>query len=78
MAQRNVWDVIYDTASRQWHVMREGGKRASSRHDRKDDAVAAATAYAQNNKPSQVRIHKTDGMIQSERTYGDDPTRYKG
>ena len=78
MAQRNVWDVVFDSASKQWQVIREGGKRASSRHDRKDDAVAAAVGYAQNNAPGQVRIHKTDGTLQSERTYGSDPAGSKG
>ena len=44
----------------------------------KKDAIAAAVRGAKKNQPSQVVIHKRDGTIQEERTFGDDPVRSKG
>lgn len=42
-------------------------------YETKVEAVNAARELALRHKPSQIRIHKRDGKIQEERTYGDDP-----
>ncbi|MDO8467050.1 MAG: DUF2188 domain-containing protein [bacterium] len=41
-------------------------------------AVAYALSLAKNLRPSQVKIHRHDGVIQEERTFGQDPERYLG
>jgi hypothetical protein len=41
-------------------------------------AVAEAIAQAKCHEPCSLRIHKPDGRIQEERTYGNDPKRTKG
>ena len=43
-----------------------------------DAAIARAKSTAQKNLPSQVIVHKADGEIQTEFTYGDDPKKKKG
>lgn len=61
-----------------WEVKAEGAKRASAVEGRKVEAVERARQIAQNQSPSQVVIHKMDGTIQTEHTYGDDPHPPKG
>jgi hypothetical protein len=78
MKKRIVYHVTYDISSNEWKVKRQGTKRAPSKHSNKDQAITAAIYKAMNNTPSQVKIHKRDGKIQEERTYGGDPERYPG
>lgn len=52
-----------------WAVQREGVARASSRHGKKAEAVAAARELAKNHTPSRLVIHKQDGSVQTETTY---------
>ena len=44
----------------------------------KKEAVYDAVRLCKANKPSQVKIHKNNGVFQSERTYGNDPRKYVG
>ncbi len=78
MQKRIVYHVTYDISSFEWNVKRQGTKRAPSKHSTKDQAITVAIYKAMNKKPSQVTIHKRDGKIQEERTYGGDPERYPG
>ena len=52
-----------------WKVEAEGATRATSVHPTKEEAVNAARELAQNQRPSQVIIHKKDGAFQTEYTY---------
>jgi len=61
-----------------WKVKKEGCDRASSIHDNKDDAIEDARRLAQSNPLSQVKVHRRDGTIQTEWTYGEDPEKYPG
>ena len=61
-----------------WEVKREGADRASRVASTKADAVRIAAELARNRGPSQVVIHKADGKIQGERTYGKDPYPPRG
>jgi hypothetical protein len=45
---------------------------------RRQKAVAFAAKQARSMGNSQVVMRKKDGTIQSERTHGDDPRRFKG
>jgi len=54
-----------------WAVVREGGKRARSRHNTQGAAVKAARAAAKNER-GQLIVHRADGKIREERTYRHD------
>mgnify|MGYP001769713510 CR=1 FL=1 len=56
-----------------WKVKIEGAQRSSSVHDTKQEAEQAAREQAKKGSLSQVIIHKKDGTIQEEHTYGNDP-----
>lgn len=69
---------IHVTGTRgDWRVVREGNERASATAATKEAAIQRARDLA---KPQggQVIIHGTDGRIQSERSYGNDPFPPKG
>jgi uncharacterized protein YdaT len=61
-----------------WKVKAEGSKRAVDIIDNKADAVERAIELAKSNPLGQVKIHKQDGTIQTEHTYGKDPFPPKG
>ncbi|MBN8612106.1 MAG: DUF2188 domain-containing protein [Deltaproteobacteria bacterium] len=77
MATRTVYDVAPHGDGR-WHVKRRGADKAASVHDTRFHAVDAGVEVARNNQPSQLVIHKGDGTIEEERTYGNDPYPPKG
>ncbi|NDY41590.1 DUF2188 domain-containing protein [Dissulfurirhabdus thermomarina] len=56
-----------------WNVKEENASRASSSHDTKAEAIARAKESAKKQALGQVIIHKQDGTIQTEHTYGKDP-----
>jgi len=55
-------------AGNNWAVVR-GGKGIET-FDSKEGAVQAGRRIARESGPSQLRIHKRNGRIQEERTYG--------
>jgi hypothetical protein len=61
-----------------WKVKRDGAQRADSIHDNKDDAIERAKELAKSQDLGQVVIHRQDGTIQTEHTYGQDPYPPKG
>ena len=56
-----------------WDVKKEKADRASSNHDTKAEAIERAKELAKKQTLGQVVIHKKDGTIQIEYTYGEDP-----
>jgi len=52
-----------------WQGKLEGGQRASVKGDTKSDVVKKTIDLAKNQESSSVKIHKTDGKFQEERTY---------
>ncbi len=76
--RRDVYHVVPDKATGEWHVNKEDASEPISTHSKKDDAVDAAIELAKRNEPSQVKIHKADGTFQREYTYGEDPEKYSG
>jgi len=60
-----------------WRGVREGGERATFTAPTKQAAIEKGRAQAQKEQ-GQLIIHKTDGKIQEERTYGKDPFPPKG
>ena len=68
-----------------WKIERLGEKRNTLLNtcvrklgETKADAVAYARKFAINHQPSQVVVHKRDGKIQTEWTFGKDPRRSEG
>lgn len=61
-----------------WKGKVQGGERASVVADTKEEAVRMTIEIAKKQQDSQVIIHKQDGKIQEERTYGNDPHPPKG
>lgn len=55
-----------------WRVQGENALRASSRHRNKEQAVKRGRELAQA-RSGDVIIHREDGKIQVEYSYGDDP-----
>lgn len=76
MANRKTYHVT--SRDGDWVVQAEKAARASSKHPNKAEAVDRAVELAKSQGLSQVIIHKQDGTIQEERTYGKDPYPPKG
>lgn len=61
---------------RDWAVKRD--KRVIKTYSRKADAIRGGRVLAKSHKKGQLVIHKRDGTIQTEYTYGADPRKSKG
>ena len=66
---RKRYDVVPNGSA--WRVTHQ--RMTLSNHARKPDAIDAGVRVARANMPSQLVIHRADGTIEDERTYGDDP-----
>ncbi|HVZ32109.1 MAG TPA: DUF2188 domain-containing protein [Polyangiaceae bacterium] len=73
---RNVYSVM--PAGAGWRVKREGARRAAALHRQKSDALARAKALAKRSGLGQVKVHRRNGEIEAEFTYGKDPRRTAG
>ena len=62
-----------------WAFKKEGADRATKTADTKKEIIQKARDFM-SDKTGSVKIHKTDGKIQEERTYQrkDDPRKTKG
>ena len=60
-----------------WKTIKEGDDRPVATGARKDEVVEKARRQARKEQ-GQLIIHKRDGKIQEERTYGSDPSSSKG
>ena len=69
MAKRNYHVVA---KGKQWGLVREGGKRASSLHPTQRQAIKAGQKLAKDGK-AEVVIHRPDGRIRDSDSYGNDP-----
>ncbi len=61
-----------------WQGKRTGADRASVTASTKAEAVAKTKGLAKAAPLGQIRIHKENGQIQMEHTYGQDPRKYLG
>ena len=73
--------TVFHVATRdgQWVVTRE--RRPDGEYDAfetKDEAIERARRIAHAERPSQVKVHGTDGQVENEFTYGDDPFPPRG
>lgn len=76
-SKRKVYHVTPDPNGG-WNVKAEDNKRPSGHFGKKTDAVVRGKELAKKPALGQIKIHKQDGKIQTEHTYGDDPPQTKG
>jgi len=74
---RTVYHIV--PVGKQWGVRREGESLIAAKlFDTKALAEIFARLLADETKPSQIKVHKQDGKIETEWTYGDDPRKTPG
>lgn len=74
---RTVFHVT--TKDGKWIVTRERHPEGEfDSFETKNEAIARARSEAQKQKPSQVKVHRADGTIETEFTYADDPYPPRG
>jgi hypothetical protein len=73
--ERVVYHVVPNSSGEKWVVSQE---RAEFRREfeTKDEAVQFAKERARKEELGQVKVHKKDGNMEYESTYGEDPPRY--
>ena len=76
MSKREVIHVV--PSKKGWSVKKEGSSRSIKNFERKEDAVDFGREKAKSVDLGQLKIHKSDGKIQTEHTYGKDPYPPKG
>jgi len=66
-------DTVYHVVPHDegWAVEKEGASRASSVHGNKKDAVGAGRDLAKGSEPSRLVVHRQDGTIQDNFSYGE-------
>lgn len=74
MTKRSKFHVV--PSDKGWKVTKDG--KTVSEHRKKEPAVERGRDEAKDSGKSQLIIHKQDGTIQTEHTYGDDPFPPKG
>jgi len=72
MSDRKIHHVMPGSGGR-WQVKGGGAQRATSLHETKAEALTRARELAKSLPLAQVIVHKQDGTIQTEYTYGEDP-----
>lgn len=77
-SDRVVYHVVPNASADRWVVSIENNDSFREEFDRKEDAVQAAKSRAREQEPSQVKVHKGDGNMEYESTYGDDPASSPG
>ena len=73
---RTVYHVL-PNGDKGWKAENVGSKKVVLEEDTKEEIVKKIKARARKEEPSQVIVHKKDGNIEYESTYGDDPVKYK-
>ncbi|UWD79254.1 DUF2188 domain-containing protein [Curtobacterium flaccumfaciens] len=74
MSARKRYDVVHEGS--EWRLKHLGS--TLYRGQIKQDVIDAGVREARRNTPSQLLIHRMDGTIEDERTYGDDPFPPRG
>ncbi len=74
-SSRKRYDVV-KTVPKTWGV--KTGGRTVSKHRTQGNAVKEAARRGRKSQPSQQVIHRPNGRIRDERTYGGDPRSSKG
>jgi len=75
---RTVYHVVPNASAERWVVSIENNDSFREEYDTKHDAVEAAKRRARAEEPAQVKVHRHDGNMEYESTYGADPRRSPG
>ena len=73
-SNRTVYHVVPNASGERWVVSQENDNFRQE-FTTKEEAVNAAKVRARGQEPSQVKVHKQDGNMEYESTYGQDPSR---
>ena len=73
--ERKVYHVVPNSSAEKWLVTQEN---ASFRRefDTKEEAIEEARKLAQSAELGQIKVHRKDGNMEYESTYGEDPPEY--
>ena len=78
--ERYVIQLVHTNSDGRWHLKHAGSSLAS--FDTKAEAEAAGQARGNKlwdeGRPAQLVVHREDGSIEHEYTYGKDPERHPG
>jgi hypothetical protein len=78
--QRNVYHLVHRNADARWHITLEGQDVAA--FGTKEEALREGEARGHRDwtkgNPAQLVIHRQDGSIERESTYGNDPRDVPG
>ena len=77
-SDRTVYHVVPNAEGSSWVVSKENNDTFREEYQTKAEAEQAAMSRARNEEPSQVKVHKRDGNMEYESTYGDDPRNIRG
>ena len=78
MAKRRSFHFTHDKKKGDWKLFEQETNRTIRRFKTKEQGVKISVDIVRKKGNSQLKIHKVDGKIQEERTFGNDPRRYKG
>jgi hypothetical protein len=73
-SKREVYHVVPNSSAERWVVSQENAEFRQE-FDTKEEAVEFAREKAQSAELGQIKVHKQDGNMQYESTYGEDPER---
>jgi hypothetical protein len=71
-SDRAVYHVVPNASGERWVVKRENSDHRTE-HDTKEEAVEEARRLAKQAALGQIKVHKKDGNMEYESTYGEDP-----
>lgn len=71
---REVYHVVPNSSAERWVVSQEN-TAFKREFDRKEEAVEFARERAKAAALGQIKVHKQDGNMEYESTYGEDPER---
>lgn len=77
MTKRKVFHITPSSDSG-WNIRLEGSHKNVRHSKTKQQAIEYGRKLAKRTEPSQIIVHKKDGRIQTEFTYGSDPRKSKG
>ncbi|MGE5520692.1 MAG: DUF2188 domain-containing protein [Candidatus Dadabacteria bacterium] len=72
--ERKVYHVVPNASAERWVVSQENAEFRRE-FDTKEDAVEFAKERAKAAELGQIKVHRHDGNMEYENTYGDDPSR---
>ena len=74
-SKEQVYRVMYDRNLPSWMIQMEGRERPLTRTTAKAEAVELALKLARSAELGHVLVHREDGSVETEHTYGEDRSR---